>query len=186
MLTRTYIFDRYVEAKTAVLALEDAGVAPHFTTIMGRGGDDIVMLAEYVPAKAIDAVRAGGVLTTLGLLVLPGIGLLAAGGWLPSGIVARGTTGDAILETLVAAGHSAQEAEILAEALHRGATLVGIRCNSTIVEGVEALLADRGGVTAEVRGRAYAENGWTGFNPEAAPYTSEEVYCERQRYLKAA
>ena len=186
MLTRTYIFDRYVEAKHAVLALEEAGIAPHFTTIIGRGGDDLVTLTDYVPTPRIKAVDTAGLLGTLGLLVLPGIGLLAAGGWLPTGIVARGSTGDAIVATLLAAGHSAEEADILAEALHRGATLVGLRSGGDHMPGAESLMIEQGGVAPSVRGIVYREDGWQGFDPKAAPYTSEEVYDERMRYSKAA
>ncbi len=184
MLTRTYIFDNYVDAKAAVLALEEAGIAPHFTTIMGRGDEDIITLAEFAPGKRLSAVRAGGVLSGLGLLVLPGIGLLAAGGWLPAGLMARDTTGEAIIETLTEAGHSRDDAEILAEALHRGASLVGLRCDAGRLDGLETLLGDMGGVTPEARGAAYAEDGWSRFDPEATPYTSEEVYNERRRYIR--
>ncbi len=184
MLTRTYIFDNYVDAKAAVLALEDAGIAPHFTTIMGRGDEDIISLAEFAPGKRLSAVRSGGVLSALGLLVLPGIGLLAAGGWLPAGLMARGVTGEAIIETLTEAGHSSDDAQILAEALHRGASLVGLRCDAGRVDRLEELLGDLGGVEPALRGAAYAEGGWTRFDPEAVPYTSEEVYNERRRYVR--
>ncbi|WP_337829219.1 hypothetical protein [Pseudonocardia sp. TMWB2A] len=186
MLTHTYIFDRYSDAKEAVSALEASKISPAFISLVGRGGDDLMSLHAYAPGEQIAPVNPSGLLEALGLMVIPGAGPLAVGGWLAAGIAARGTTGQAVVETLQAAGHSASDAETLAEALHRGASVVAVRANATRSAEVQALLTAAGGVDPEKRGAAYRDNGWTGFDPDAKPYTSEEVFDERMRYRAAA
>ena len=186
MLTHTYIFDRYTEAKEAVTALEASAISPAFISLVGRGGDDLMSLHAYAPGEQIAPVNPSGLLDALGLMVIPGAGPLAVGGWFAAGIAARGTTGQAVVETLKAAGHKDADAQIVAEALHRGASVVAVRANAVRSDEIIALLVKAGGVAPEARGAAYRETGWTGFDPAAKPYTSEEVFDERMRYRAAA
>lgn len=186
MLTHTYIFDRYTEAKDAVSALEASAISPAFISLVGRGGDDLMSLHAYAPGEQIAPVNPAGLLDALGLMVIPGAGPLAVGGWFAAGIAARGTTGQAVVETLKAAGHSGVDAETVAEALHRGASVVAVRVNAAQSSASIALLVKAGGVDPEERGAAYRDHGWTGFDPAAKPYTSEEVFDERMRYRDAA
>lgn len=186
MLTRTYIFDRYVDAKGAVSALEQAAISPYFISILGRGGDDLVTLSEYQPETRMAQEDPASLLDSLGLTMISDMGPLAVGGWLAAGTHARGTTGDAVVETLVASGHSQDDAEVFAEALHRGATLVAVRAKDHQIDGVAAMLVRDGGVDAATRGAAYLADGWTGYDSDALPYTSQKVYDERMRYTAHA
>lgn len=186
MLTRTYIFDRYTDAKSAVSALEASSISPAFISLVGRGGDDLIYLSDYVPGEQIAPVNPVGLLDAMGLMVIPGVGPLAVAGWLAAGISARGTSGAAVVATLQAAGHSVEDAEVLAEALHRGASLVAVRVDAVRIEEVEVLLAGAAGVKPANRGAAYRDSGWAGYDPAAKPFTSEQVYDERRRYQAAA
>ncbi len=204
--TRTRLFDNYADATAAVSALESAGVPSRDISIMSRG-TDTAGLGEYrydadgnpasdaaegaatgaATGAAIGGV--GGLLTGLGLLAIPGFGPLAAAGWLGAtlagaglGAAAGGVTGG-LLGALTDAGHSEEEAHVYSEGVRRGGTLVSVRTDDSRATDVDAVLNQNRGVDAAARGAAYRNEGWDRYDPEAAPYTDDQIAQERSRYL---
>ena len=93
MRTITGLFDDHDQADRAVRSLKDAGIASDDISIVENNadgsygtdkGDDV---AEGIGAGAgVGAVvgGTGGLLAGLGMLAIPGVGPVLAGGWLPS------------------------------------------------------------------------------------------------------
>ncbi len=130
---------------------------------------------------------AGGLLAGLGMLAIPGLGPVVAAGWLAStavgavvGAAAGGATGG-LLGALKEAGHSDEDANVYAEGVRRGGTLVSVKAKDDDAR-IEQILVQQRGVDAAVRGPAYREAGWASFDHDAQPYTRDEVAQERLRH----
>ncbi|MDB5423050.1 MAG: hypothetical protein JWQ29_466, partial [Phenylobacterium sp.] len=124
----------------------------------------------------------------LGVLAIPGVGPVIAGGWLVStaiGAIAGAAVGGAaggLLGALKEAGHTDEEAQVYAEGVRRGGTLVSVKAHDEDLAEVERVLDGQSGVDAAVRGQDYREAGWTGFSPDAPALSAEELARERRRY----
>jgi hypothetical protein len=208
--TISRLYDDYATASQAVTELERAGI-PHddisivasnadgwYSGSSGRGGtgkidrdrDGTDDRAEGGAAGAgIGATLGGaaGLLAGLGLLAIPGIGPVVAAGWLASmaaGAAAGGATGG-IIGALSQAGVSKDEADVYAEGVRRGGTMISVRVPEAGRARVEAIL-DRNAVNIRDRGTAYRKSGWSSFDPKATPYTAEQVRAERNMYRRSA
>lgn len=129
---------------------------------------------------------AGGLLAGLGMLAIPGLGPVVAAGWLAStavgaavGAVAGAATGG-LLGALKEAGHSDEEANVYAEGVRRGGTLVSVKADDGEADRIEQLL--NGGVDAATRGDAYRQQGWSRFDDTAEPYSVDDISRERGLY----
>ena len=208
--TISRLYDDYATASSAVQGLEAAGV-PHSeisivasnadNSYAGDGGrtgtarvdrdhDGVDDRAEGAAGGAgIGATvgAAAGLLAGLGLLAIPGIGPVVAAGWLAStaaGAAAGGTTGG-IIGALTQTGAGDDDAQVYAEGVRRGGSLVTARVPDADRARVEAIL-DRSAVNLRDRGAAYRKAGWKGFNPAAKPYSAEQVRKERNLYRRTA
>lgn len=180
IVTIVGLYDHHTDAAGAVRALQDAGVPERDISILSR--DDRVHGAATGAEIGAVVGGLGGLLAGLGLIVIPGIGPVAALGWLAAtaaGAAAGGWVGGA-LGVLSEAGISGEEAHAIAECLRRGATLVTARVPDTDKDRCAAILK-RGAIDVQVRIAAYRQTGWTSYDPEAAPYTAEEIQRERDR-----
>ncbi|CAN7619488.1 hypothetical protein LJR219_004772 [Phenylobacterium sp. LjRoot219] len=131
---------------------------------------------------------AAGLLAGLGMLAIPGLGPVVAAGWLAStalgaaaGAAAGGAAGG-LLGALKEAGHSDEEAHVYSEGVRRGGTLVSVKADDRETSRIEALLDQQRGVDARVRGAAYRTEGWSRFDPDAQPYSLDQIAAERRRY----
>lgn len=129
-----------------------------------------------------------GLLAGLGMLAIPGLGPVVAAGWLAStavgaavGAVAGGATGG-LLGALKEAGHSDDEANVYAEGVRRGGTLVSVKAEEDRAVEIEQVLNGRRGVDALSRGQAYRQAGWSRFDADAEPYSAEQIERERAAY----
>lgn len=129
---------------------------------------------------------AGGLLAGLGMLAIPGLGPVVAAGWLASTLVGAaagaavgGATGG-LLGALKEAGHTDDEANVYAEGVRRGGTLVSVRADDEDAGRIEQLL--NGGVDAAARGDAYRQQGWSRFDDTATPYSVDDISRERGLY----
>jgi hypothetical protein len=197
--TISRLYNSYTDAKEAVRSLETAGLSHNDISIMAsnaegwykgkdhdRDNDGTDDRAEGAAKGAgIGAALGGGVglLTGLGLLAIPGVGPVVAAGWLAAtaaGAVAGGATGG-IVGALTEAGVSKDDAEVYAEGIRRGGALVTARVPDGERAKYEAVM-DRAAINVRERGTAYRKAGWSGYNPNAAPYTRDEVVAERDLY----
>lgn len=135
---------------------------------------------------SIGAVIAGGagLLAGLGMIAIPGLGPVVAAGWLIATAVGVGTGAavgagaGALIGALTQAGLPEEEAEVYVEGVRRGGTLVSAHVPSDSRARYEAVM-DRSAVNIAERSETYRSSGWSGFDPEAAPYTPDEIRKER-------
>ncbi len=180
MATRTVarLYDKYDDAAIAVRALEAAGVPADDISLVAKNADDRVVTHkdgnEAAPGAEIGAgvgALAGGgagVLAGLGMLAIPGVGPVVAAGWLVA--LAVGAVGGAaaggILGGLVGSGISKEHAEVYAEGVRRGGTLVSVRTTDDDTARVETIL-DTNADDPDTSRTEYTSAGWTGYNPES-------------------
>ncbi|MBZ7927692.1 hypothetical protein LAC81_37795 (plasmid) [Ensifer adhaerens] len=196
MRTVTGLFDDYAEARDAVRDLEAAGVpSDDISIVANNSGDwystDRSDAAEGAGTGAGLGAAGGGVvglLTGLGLMAIPGVGPVVAAGWLAStaagaaaGAVAGGAAGG-IIGSLTDSGVDEDDAQVYAEGVRRGGTLVTARVDDSLVLKAEQILQQRNRVDLSGRRNAYTEEGWSRFDENAAPYTVDEIDRERARY----
>jgi hypothetical protein len=156
----------------------------------GDGENDVADGAGKGAATGGVIGGGAGLLAGLGMLAIPGLGPVVAAGWLAAtavgaavGAVAGGATGG-LLGALKEAGHSDEEANVYAEGVRRGGTLVSVKAHDDEIAAVEAILDERRGVDAVSRGGAYRGAGWTGFDPAATPYSTDQIGRERTLYAE--
>lgn len=203
----TRLFDNYSDAASAVTELERSGVPHHDISIISRQGEhehgDLVRHAghdhpaDHTGEAAEDAGKgaglgglvggAGGLLAGLGMLAIPGLGPVVAAGWLAStavgaavGAVAGGAVGG-LIGALTESGVPREDAEVYAEGVRRGGTLVSVKVKDDDVMSVQGVLDRFKASDAGTRRVAYEERGWSRFDESAEPYTDEQIQAERAR-----
>ncbi|MBZ9897445.1 MULTISPECIES: general stress protein [unclassified Mesorhizobium] len=187
MKTVTALFDNYDDAADAVGELEASGVPHSDISIIANNSDgwyerDRSEAAEDAASGAgIGAVvgGAGGLLTGLGVMAVPGVGPVVAAGWLAAtatgavaGAVAGGAAGG-IIGALTDSGVSENDANVYAEGVRRGGTLVTAKVDDGLVPEAEDILGQSSSVDVMERRRAYEADGWTGFDVNAGDYVPE-------------
>jgi hypothetical protein len=197
MRTITGLYDSYDDAKAVVKALEDAGVSSNDISIVTNKANGVDVEGQGNRASegagtgaGIGAVAggAGGLLTGLGLLAIPGVGPVVAAGWLvatAAGAVAGAVAGGAlggIVGAMVESGVPEEDANFYAEGIRRGGSVVTARVNESQAASAEAILNSSRRVNVAERRARYAEQGWTRFDETADPYTAEQIAAERERY----
>src|SRR5258705_5315488 len=205
MITISRLYDNYDAAARAVSELERAGI-PHSdisiiannadgwydrdrttsrsTGKVDRDLDGVDDRAEGAAAGAGIGAAVGGVaglLAGLGLLAIPGIGPVVAARWLASTalVAAAGGAVGGLVGALTQAGVSEGDSHVYAEGVRRGGTLVTARVPETDRQRYEAIL-DRSAVDIRERARLYEEGGWNRFDPDAPPYTADQMRRERE------
>ncbi|TJV40399.1 MAG: hypothetical protein E5Y02_22195 [Mesorhizobium sp.] len=197
MKTVTGLFDNYDDAADAVRELEATGVPHANISIVANNSDDWYdadrsEAAEDAGAGAgIGAVigGAGGLLTGLGVMAIPGIGPVVAAGWLAAtatGVVAGAVAGGAvggIVGGLTGAGVPERDAHVYAEGVRRGGTLVTAKVDDELVANAEEILGQSRSVDLAERRRAYEAGGWTGFDASAGEYIPDETDRDSARAI---
>ena len=208
-VTISRLFNNYESASQAVMKLEAAGLSPANISVVSNnadnwytpertglktrrvdkghdGTDDRVAGAEKGAGVGAAIGGTAGLLAGLGIMAIPGIGPVVAAGWLAAtaaGAVAGGATGG-IIGALTQAGVSKDEAHVYAEGVRRGGTLVTARVPEGERTRYEAIL-DRSAVNIRELAGAYREEGWSGFDERASPYSTEQARKERETYGSA-
>jgi hypothetical protein len=174
----TSLYDTYDEAKQTVSNLESAGI-PH---------SDISIVANSASGEHANIAGTGagvgalvgggaGLLAGLGIIAIPGLGLVAAAGWLAAtavGAVAGAASGG-LLGALVSAGVSEKDAHVYAEGVRRGGSLVTVRADDSQAPMARTILQRHRSVDLVTRRDMYEKEGWREFDPEAIPYTPQQV-----------
>ncbi|MFG1464255.1 hypothetical protein V5F77_15295 [Xanthobacter sp. DSM 24535] len=182
--TVTALFDSPDAAAAAARALELAGIPRADISIVTRPpGED----EEHASAVLHDAGAgagigaglggAGGLLAGLGMIAIPGIGPVLAGGWLMStaaGALAGAAVGGAaggIIGALMDGGVSETDAHLCAEGVRRGGTLVVAKVDNLRLDAARTILSAPPAIDPAARADAYRREGWSRFDPEAPPFT---------------
>ncbi len=197
------IYDSLTSAQRAVAALRENAMFPETSiNVISNDADDYysryIRLKESAPddeeevevAKTGAEVGAalgaiGGLVVGLGGLFIPGIGPIIAAGPLVGTLL--GTVGGAaaggLVGALVESGIPEDDAHLYAEALRRGGSIVTVHCDSeNEVESATDILGRFGPVDLEKRVEHWRSKGWSGYDPEAGPYTTEKIQTEREAY----
>lgn len=195
--TISKLYDNYADAERAVSELEAAGV-PHSDISLvannsdnwydtkkvdrdGDGTDDRAEAAGKGAGIGGGIGVAAGLAAGLGMLAIPGLGPVVAAGWLAAaatGAAAGAATGG-VIGALTQAGVSDDDANVYAEGVRRGGTLVTAKVPDADQTKYDAVL-QRSSVDIGQRGTAYRDQGWTRFDPALEPYSPDEVTRERQ------
>ena len=175
----TSLFDTYEHASMALRALREAGIDTADISLIANSPDDIEdedMIGDGATTGAeLGAVLggAGGLLAGLGLVAIPGIGPVRAGGWLLAtavGAVAGAGVGAAaggLVGALTGAGVPESDAHVFAEGLRRGGVLVTVRVGDERAHDAAQILRAANGVDIEDRRRLFEEEGWESFEHDA-------------------
>jgi hypothetical protein len=189
MRTITGLFDTRDQADIAVRSLKDAGIPSDDISIVANNAegardvdaDDVAADAGAGAGIGAAVGGAGGLLTGLGLLAIPGIGPVVAGGWLmatvvgaAAGAVVGGATGG-LVGALTDAGVDERDAHVYAEGVRRGGTLVTARVDDTRADAAQAILQNDTGVNLDTRRRDYEASGWESFDETADPYNPDQI-----------
>ncbi len=202
----TRLYDTFEQAERAVAELERGGIRQDDISLVSHfsGIDDAPAKMREpkdltsAEASGSDAAAgatlggllgaSGGALAGLGLIAIPGLGPVVAAGWLAAtalGAVVGGAVGGGaggIIGALTNAGVSKEEADVYAEGVRRGGTLVSANVPDDQAATVESILDRLGHVQISERRSAYQNAGWTHFDENAAPYTDEEAAAERDAW----
>lgn len=196
MKTITGLFDDYTDASAAVSALEARGIPSSEISIVSnnvgdhhkRGDSDAADSAGTGAGIGALVGGAGGLLTGLGIMAIPGVGPVVAAGWLAAtalgavtGAVAGGAAGG-LIGALTDSGVPEEHAHVYAEGVRRGGTLVTARVEDSLQLEAEAILKRSNWVDPVERRQAYSEQGWTKFDDAAQPYGPTDIEQERNRY----
>lgn len=203
MTTVSALFDTYDQGRDAANRLEALGIPSANISVVSNNVDDWYGNAgERTPRHdseaAGDAAKgagvgaavggAGGLLAGLGLMAIPGIGPVVAAGWLAAtaagalaGAAAGGAVGG-IVGSMTDEGVPERDANLYAEGVRRGGTLVSARVEDARVDEAQAVLDGATPVNLSDRERVYREGGWNSFDPAAPAYTADQVTKERATY----
>jgi hypothetical protein len=204
-VTISRLYDDPLAANRAVMDLEAAGLPSRDISIVSSNADDWYSDSDGSRTSKVDrdlddaddrADGAGagagigaaiggtaGLLAGLGTMAIPGLGPVVAAGWLAAtatGAVAGGAVGG-IIGALTQAGVSKSDAEVYAEGVRRGGTLVTARVPDSERTRYEAIL-DQAAINIREREQAWRESGWTRFDPAAKPYSADQIRREREIY----
>jgi hypothetical protein len=197
--TVTALYDSYESAQNAVRDLKRANV-PDADISMIANQSGVTEPVSDTSDNAVTGAEAGasvggilgagaGLLAGLGIMAIPGVGPVVAAGWLVAtavGAVAGvgvGGVGGGIIGALTTAGVSQEHANLYAEGVRRGGTLVSARVDASRVTEIEEIMQRYGRVDPVTRERDYRGKGWTSFDDTAVPYGPADAERERTRQL---
>jgi hypothetical protein len=189
-VTISRLFDDVADAQKAVLNLKHAGVPDDDISLIANNADK-----WYAPDYAAGAGKGaaigagfggfGGLLAGLGLLAVPGLGPVVAAGWLAAAVTGAAMAGAAggVIGIIAEAGVAVNDAEVYAESIRRGGSLVSARVDAADKDRLEAILHPSS-VDLDRRREALASSGWTRFDPAAPNFTADDI--KRERGLRSA
>jgi hypothetical protein len=201
LITVCHLYDSYVDANRVVVALEAVGVPPSETSVISNNSDtwySTPKTAGVIPKRedgarsqadgkvegaAIGAAIGATAATAASLvtmLAMPGVGAVVGAGWLAAvlGSMAIGGVTGGLLGALTNAGISEEDAQVFVEGVRRGGTLVVARVQQNELPRIEAMM-NQSAVNLQERSDLYRKSGWQSFDPNAAPYSADQVRSER-------
>jgi len=191
-------FDRVDDADRAIRALRGAGFLDSDINLVAndvRRGDTTEptvrnVAGETTSGAATGAVAGGALGGAAGLaaslmgLAIPGIGPILAAGPIVAALAGAGAGAVAggLIGSLTELGVEKEHAEIYAEAVRRGGSLVTVRVDEARADEATSILRDAGAVDIDKRVEQWRSGGWSGFDPKAEPFTFDEIERNRTSY----
>lgn len=182
--TITRMYDSYGEAQSVVQALEAGGI-PHSDISLVANADATgrSSLTDGTTAETHAGTGTGtgatlgtllgggaGLLAGIGSLAIPGVGPVVAAGWLVATLTGAGigAASGGLLGALTGAGVSNDEANVYAEGVKRGGSLVTVRADESQASRIEGILAQHATPDWQQRRTSFG-NDWSGFKPGPDP-----------------
>ena len=193
MTAITRLYDSHVHAQQVVRELKVYGIPESEISLISNAAEHDALHdnSNAAAGASVGATIGGGagLLAGLGLLTIPGVGPVVAAGWLAStlaGAVA-GAAGGGVIGALTGNGYSADDAELYAEGLRRGGSLVTVRAPDGRDTQIASVMDNASPVDPNLRRREYRDAGWTDFDPSASPHVmSEAERAERERVRRSS
>ncbi len=186
------LFDDIHDARAVVEEIVQLGVARDHISLMAHRGDTTTSAdpttneeagSDVLTGAGYGAVLGGvgGLLAGLAVLPIPGFGPIIAAGPIVSTLAGMGLGAAAggMIGALTDLGVPEAHAYYYAEGVRRGGTLVSVRADGTMAPRVVEVMSRHHAVDIERRSEAWRARGWTGYDPNAPMFTSEEVDKER-------
>jgi hypothetical protein len=206
LITVCRLYDSYADANRIILMLEARGLLPSETSVISNNCDtwchapkasNVVPLRNdgasghaggKVEGAAIGAAIGATAATAASLvtmLAIPGVGTVVGAGWLAAmlGSMAIGGVAGGLLGALTNAGISEEDAQVYVEGVRRGGTLIVAKVPQSELPKIEAMMS-QSAVKLEERRDLYRKSGWQSFDPNAVPYTADQVRSERALHAR--
>ncbi len=196
------LYDDLMTAQKAVEKLVSAGFSR--TNISLVANDVTNEYSQYLKApvgttvnNTVDAVNAGqgasfgtivgaltGALVGVGALAIPGIGPVIAAGPLIAALsvlsgaavgAGAGAITGGVTAALVKTGVTEVDAPYYVEGIRRGGTLVVVHTDDVQARAAQDIVNSYKPVDIQPRAANWRKNNWTGYDPNAKPYTAEEI-----------
>ncbi|ODU57519.1 MAG: hypothetical protein ABS99_04835 [Acetobacteraceae bacterium SCN 69-10] len=159
--TITRLYNIYDHATQTIVALRAAGFLDAEISLLGPANAATGLASDAPGAAGADAEIGAGV----GGAVGAGTGLLTGLGLMAIRAAAGGITGG-----LTGAGISDSDANVYAEGVRRGGSLVTVRAPDDREAEARRILDDHMPMDVEAREAEYRSEGWAAFDPKARPY----------------
>jgi uncharacterized protein (TIGR02271 family) len=198
------LFDNYSEAQSVVNDLVNAGFDRNEISVVAsnahgeHGAHTTGGTAEHAAGHAGNAVKGvaggaveGGVIggltglaVGLALLLVPGVGPVAAIGPLSAALTGAGmgAVSGGVIGGLVGLGIPKEEAGYYAEGVRRGGTLVSVSADDARADQALAIFNRHNPVDIDERAEYYRSTGYTGYNQNAPAYTADQIKADRTAY----
>ena len=186
------LYDTNAEAQRVMAALKTAGIPEGDISLIANSGEG----AEAMPDAADGAASGAGIgaavgggaglLAGLGLMAIPGLGPIVAAGWMAAtltGVVAGAVTGAAaggFVGALTDNGVDERDANVYAEAIRRGGSIVIVKTDDERRQAVENVLDHHSPVALADRRSLYEGEGWKRFDATSEPYVRADASSPRR------
>lgn len=198
MQTLVALYRNFTDAQNAVDALARSGVDRNVISLVANNvtgeysdhlhdDDDAVKADE---GAAFGAASGGiiGALVGLGALAIPGIGPVIAAGPLIAaltggavGALAGAPTGGLVAGLIKTHHLDDADAEIYAEGVRRGETLLTVQVDDASVSQTRDLLNKYNPTDIHNESSSWRSEGWSKFDESASPYNDSDVQTYRNR-----
>jgi hypothetical protein len=190
-------FDSIAEAAAAARDLRAAGFMESDVNVIANNqqrpvtGDSTATTTPDKASGTATGIVAGGALggaaglaASLMGLAIPGIGPILAAGPIAAALAGAGVGAVAggLIGGLTDMGVSETHAEYYAEAVRRGGALVTVRAHEARADEAERIMRSHGAFDIEDRAVQWKSAGWSGYNPNAEPFSFEEIERDRTLY----
>jgi len=199
MQTLVALYHNMADAQSAVDALVRSGVDRTMISLVANnvtGEYDTYVRSDYDTEDAVTAEQGAafgavsggiiGALAGLGALAIPGIGPVIAAGPLIAaltggavGVLAGAPTGGLVAGLVKTHHMDAEDAEVYAEGVRRGDTLLSVAVDDADVSPTRDVLNRYNPTDVHTESSTWRKEGWSKFDPEATPYSPEEISTYR-------
>jgi len=196
MQTLVALYHNFADAQSAVDELVRSGVDRSMISLVANNvtgeysryvdsdNDDTDDAVTADDGAAFGAASGGviGALAGLGALAIPGIGPVIAAGPLIAaltggaiGALAGAPTGGLVAGLVKTHNVDAEDAEVYAEGVRRGETLMTVQVEDTNVSHTRDILNRFNPTDVHGESSSWRKSGWSKFDESASPYTSTDV-----------